>query len=78
MVIYMEQWPRPGATIGVINSWSHVSYFEYCLGKVLPHGAWIWRWDKQMRFNEYFFAMMEFIVRAGTTRSLQDIFVQQL
>ena len=55
MVIYMEQWPRPGARAGAIDFWSKISYFEYCLKKALPQGAWIWHWDKQMRFNEHFF-----------------------
>ena len=56
IVIYMEQWPRPGARSGAVDFWTAMNYFEYCLEKTLPTNAWIWHWDKQLRLNDYFFS----------------------
>jgi hypothetical protein len=55
MVIIMAQWPRPGARVGGVHFRTDTLLFEKYLCDQLPASAWLWEWDSQMRFNDYFF-----------------------
>jgi hypothetical protein len=54
-VMFMAQWPRPGARIGGVNFMTNVGLFEEALRCRVAQGVWLWQWDRGMRFSDSFF-----------------------
>ena len=55
MVFVCEQWPRPGARYGLINYQTNLEFFEHLVETGLDQGAWLWHWDKSLKFSDSFF-----------------------
>ena len=55
-VVYLRQWPRPGARIGGINFQTNLNLFEHALAGALSTGVWVWDWDRSLHFTGSFFS----------------------
>ena len=47
-VIFMSQWPRPGARVGGVNFWTNVLYYQHLLVSSLPSEVGFWYWHRYL------------------------------
>lgn len=56
LVLFMEQWPRPGARFGPENYWTNVERFQHEIRCSSPVGIRLWSWDNSLRYPLSFYS----------------------